>query len=148
MKPGSRDAVVELYESLLRSWNNRDANHFAALFMPDGICVGFDGTEYSSAKEIASELAKIFRDHPVAAYVWKIRDVKEVGDRTTILRAAAGMVPPGSRTIKPERNVIHVLVARRSDDRWLIASYQNTPARYDGRPAAVEALTKELQELV
>jgi hypothetical protein len=58
------------------------------------------------------------------------------------------MLPPGSRTIKPERNVIHVLVARQSDDRWLIASYQNTPARYDGRPEAVDALTAELQALV
>jgi uncharacterized protein (TIGR02246 family) len=148
MKSSPRDAVVELYESLLRSWNERDANRFAALFMPDGICVGFDGTEYSSAEQIAAELAKIFRDHPVAAYVWKIRNVKEVDDRTIILHAVAGMLPPGSRTIKPDRNVIHVLVARQSDDRWLIASYQNTPARYDGRPEAVDALTAELQALV
>jgi uncharacterized protein (TIGR02246 family) len=148
MKSIPRDAVVELYESLLRSWNERDANRFAALFMTDGICVGFDGTEYSSAEQIAAELAKIFRDHPVAAYVWKIRNVKEVDDRTIILHALAGMLPPGSRTIKPERNVIHVLVARQSDDGWLIASYQNTPARYDGRPEAVDALTAELQALV
>jgi uncharacterized protein (TIGR02246 family) len=148
MKSSPRDAVVELYESLLRSWNERDANRFAALFMPDGICVGFDGTEYSSAGQIAGDLAKIFRDHPVAAYVWKIRNVKEVDDRTVILHAVAGMLPPGSRTIKPDRNVIHVLVARQSDDRWLIASYQNTPARYDGRPEAVDALTAELQALV
>src|ERR1044071_4704813 len=115
MKPAPRDAVVELYESLLRSWNDRDANHFAALFMADAICIGFDGTEYCSAKEIASELAKIFRDHPVAAYVWKVRDVKELDDHTVVLRAAAGMVPPGSKTIKPDRNVIHVMVAQRSD---------------------------------
>jgi uncharacterized protein (TIGR02246 family) len=148
MKSSPRDAVVELYESLLRSWNERDANRFAALFMTDGICVGFDGTAYSSAEQIAAELAKIFRDHPVAAYVWKIRNVKEVNDRTIILHAVAGMLPPGSRTIKPDRNVIHVLVARQSDDRWLIASYQNTPARYDGRPEAVDALTAELQALV
>ena len=148
MKTNLRDAVVGLYESLLRSWNDRDAKRFAALFTPDGICVGFDGTEYCSAKEIASELAKIFRDHPVAAYVWKVRDVKEVDDHTVILRASAGMVPPGSKTIKPDRNVIHVMVAHRSDDGWRIASYQNTPARYDGRPDAVDALTKELQALV
>jgi hypothetical protein len=39
-------------------------------------------------------------------------------------------------------------LARKQDDEWLIASYQNTPARYDGRPEAVEALTAELQALV
>ena len=148
MEPNPRDAVVELYESLLRSWNDRDADRFAALFIPNAICVGFDGTEYSSAEEIASELAKIFRDHSVAAYVWKVRDVKELDDRTIILRAVAGMLPPGSRAIKPDRNVTQVLVARRSENRWLIASYQNTPARYDGRPEAAEALTTELQAQV
>jgi uncharacterized protein (TIGR02246 family) len=142
------DPVRELYESLLRSWNTRDANQFASHFERDCICVGFDGTEYCSAKEIASELAKIFRDHPVAAYVWKIRDLRQIDDRTAVLRAAAGMLPPGSRSIKPERNVIHVLVAHRQDDQWRIASYQNTPARYDGRPEAVEAMTAELQALV
>ena len=148
MEPIPQDAVRELYASLLRSWNNRDANQFAAHFMPDAICVGFDGTQYRSAEEIATELAKIFRDHPVAAYVWKVRDVKQLDDRTIVLHAVAGMLPPGSRSIKPERNVIHVLVAHRQADQWRIASYQNTPARYDGRPEAVEALTAELQALV
>jgi uncharacterized protein (TIGR02246 family) len=148
MEPNSQHPVRELYEALLRSWNSRDASRFASLFMQDAICVGFDGTEYGSAKEIASELGKIFRDHPVAAYVWKIRDVKQVDDRTVILHAVAGMVPPGSRSIKPERNVIHVLLARKQHDQWLIASYQNTPARYDGRPEVAEALTAELQALV
>jgi len=148
METNPREAVRELYETLLRSWNERDARKFAALFTQDTICVGFDGTEYGSATEIAAELGKIFRDHPVAAYVWKIRDIKELADGTVILRAVAGMMPPGSRTIKPERNVIHVLVARRQDDKFRIVSYQNTPARYDGRPQAVEALTAELQALV
>ena len=148
MESSDEHAVRELYQALLRSWNSRDANNFAALFMPDGICVGFDGTEYCSAHQIASELAKIFRDHPVATYVWKIRDTKHVDERTVILRAVAGMTPPGSRSIKPERNVIHLLVARVHEGNWRIASYQNTPARYDGRPEAVEALTAELQALV
>jgi len=148
MQSSHEHAVCELYQSLLGSWNRRDANSFAALFMQDGICVGFDGTEYCDAKEIASELAKIFRDHPVATYVWKIRDTKQVDERTVILRAVAGMTPPGSHSIKPERNVIHLLVAREHEGHWRIASYQNTPARYDGRPEAVEALTAELQALV
>ena len=148
MESTEQHAVRALYESLLRSWNSGDANKFADLFMEDGICVGFDGTEYCSAKEIESELSKIFRDHKVASYVWKIRDTKQVDDHTVILRAVAGMTPPGSRSIKPERNVIHVLLARKHEDQWLIASYQNTPARYDGRPEAVEALTAELQVLV
>ena len=148
MQTNDEHAVRELYQALLRRWNRGDAEGFAALFMQDGICVGFDGTEYCSAKEIASALAKIFHDHKVATYVWKIRDTKQVDESTAILRAVAGMTPPGSRLIKPERNVIHLLVARKHEGNWLIASYQNTPARYDGRPEAVQALTAELQGLV
>jgi len=148
MQSNRENAVRELHQALLRSWNSRDANKFAALFMKDGICVGFDGTEYCGAEEIASALAKIFHDHPVATYVWKIRDTKQIDDHTAILRAVAGMTPPGSRSIKPDRNVIHLLVARKHEGHWLIASYQNTPARYDGRPEAAEALTAELQALV
>ena len=148
MGSNDQEAVRKIYQALLRHWNDADATKFAALFLPDGIVVGFDGTEYCSAQEVAEGLAAIFRDHKVATYVSKIRGITQLDDRTMILRAVAGMTPPGSRSIKPERNVIHLLLARKQDDEWFIASYQNTPARYDGRPEAVEALTAELQALV
>jgi uncharacterized protein (TIGR02246 family) len=103
MGSNDEEAVREIYQALLRHWNGSDATKFAALFLPDGIVVGFDGTEYCSAQEIAEGLAAIFRDHKVATYVSKIRGITRLDDHTIILRAVAGMTPPGSRSIKPER---------------------------------------------
>jgi hypothetical protein len=63
-----------------------------------------------------------------------------------MLRAVAGMVPPGASEIKPEVNTIQVLVAVEDDDgAWKIAHFQSTPASFDGRPEAVAALTAELE---
>ena len=148
MSSNDETAVRQLYDDLLRRWNASDAKGFASLFMPDAVCVGFDGTEYLSAAEIETQLGAIFRDHPVASYVWAVREVRPLGDGVALLRGVAGMVPPRADRIKPERNAVQLLLACRDDGRWRIAAYQNTPARYDGRPEAGESLTRELQALV
>ena len=62
-----------------------------------------------------------------------------------LLRGVAGMVPPGSNTIKSEVNAQQTLVAIEADDGWHVALFQNTPARFDGRPEAVATMTRELQ---
>jgi hypothetical protein len=43
---------------------------------------------------------------------------------------------------------VQTLVAVRQGDAWRIASFQNTPAAFHGRPEAVEELTRELRELL
>ena len=48
----------------------------------------------------------------------------------------------------PDRNSIQTVVGRRGDDGWLVALFQTTPARFDGRPELSEALTTELAELL
>ena len=45
-------------------------------------------------------------------------------------------------------NAIQTLIAKRGDDGWWIAVFQNTPAQYHGRPEAAEALTSELRALL
>lgn len=68
-------AVRELYEELLRAWNRRDAHAYAALFTPDAAMIGFDGSQVRGS-EVEGHLAPIFADHPTAAYVWKVREVR------------------------------------------------------------------------
>jgi uncharacterized protein (TIGR02246 family) len=137
-------AVRALYGDLLEAWNRSDARAFATLFETKCVCIGFDGSEYTSSAEVESSLEAIFKDHPVARYVSIVRDVRQIAVGTLLLRAAAGMVPPGKREIKSERNAVQLLVASNNSGAWKIASYQNTPARYDGRPEMSEALTEEL----
>ncbi len=62
-----------------------------------------------------------------------------------LLRANAGMVPPGKDEVNPERNAVQSLVAVRKSGNWEIALFQNTPAVYDGRPELAKKLTEELR---
>jgi len=140
------DAAVGLYRKLLQAWNDRDAAAFARLFSDDGSIVGFDGSTADTKDEIEAHLEPIFADHPTAAYVGKVRAVRKFGADSLLLRAVAGMVPPGKRSLMPERNAIQSLVAsRQSNGDWKIEIFQNTPARLDGRPDEVDRLTQELE---
>jgi uncharacterized protein (TIGR02246 family) len=98
--------------------------------------------------EIESGIRQIFTDHQTAAYVWKIRDVRLLSPEVAVLRAVAGMVPPGQLDLNPAVNTIQTLVAAKYDGQWRIALFQNTPAQFHGRPELVQQLTKELQQLL
>jgi uncharacterized protein (TIGR02246 family) len=141
------DAVRDLYTRLLGAWNARDADRFADLFAPDGTSVGFDGGQATTPDGIAALLGPIFQDHPTAAYVAKVREVRLLGADAAVLRAIAGMVPPGAHELKPDVNAVHALVAEHVEGRWRIALFQSTPARYDGRPDLAQRHTAELAPL-
>jgi uncharacterized protein (TIGR02246 family) len=142
----SRQEVVLLYTRLLEAWNARDPVAFAELFAEDGSAVGYDGSQMNGRTEIAASLAPIFAHHPTAAYVARLRDVRPLGDDVVLLRAVAGMVPPGKTELSPARNAIQSLVAVIDGGVAAIAHFQNTPAAFDGRPELAEALTQELTE--
>jgi uncharacterized protein (TIGR02246 family) len=142
----TRDAVVALYTNILDAWNARDAAAFAAQFTENGSTVGFDGSQLDGRAAIATELGRIFAHHTPATYVGKVREVRPLGGSATLLRAVAGMVPPGKSEIMPERNAVQSLVAVLDGGVPKAALYQNTPARFDGRPQLAEELTAELNE--
>jgi uncharacterized protein (TIGR02246 family) len=144
----TRDAVVALYTRILEAWNRRDAEAFAAQFTEGGNTVGFDGSPLDGSAAISKELSRIFAHHTPATYVGKVREVRPLGDSAMLLRAVAGMVPPNGTAIKPERNAIQSLVAVIDGGEARVALYQNTPARFDGRPQLAEALTTELSAVL
>ena len=144
---GATTEVEALFANLLSRWNDRDASGYAALFADDGSLVGFDGSPIESAAKIGAHLRSIFADHQPATYVAKVREIRPLGPDTTLLRAVAGMVPPGANDIKPEVNAMQALIAVRRDGAWRVAHFQNTPAAFHGRPEAAEALTAELRAI-
>ncbi|WP_392675454.1 SgcJ/EcaC family oxidoreductase [Streptomyces sp. LN785] len=149
-KPGEDDvarAVRDLYASLLSAWNRRDAQGYAALFAPDAVMVGFDGSHLRGS-EVEGHLAPVFADHPTARYVWKIRDVRLLGSDAAMLYAIAGMVPPGRTELKPALNTVQTLVAEHSAGTWRVALFQNTPAAHHNRPELVERHSSELSQVL
>jgi len=143
--PAAERAARELYASILQAWNAGDGAAFARCFRRTGNIVGFDGTQVDGQDQIEAHLAKVFSSHATAAYIGKVREVRVLGQEFVLLRAVAGMVPPGKSDLNPALNTIHTLVATRQGDQWKLELFQSTPAAFHGRPEASEALTAELR---
>src|SRR5436190_4230952 len=101
--------IRQMYEQIIAAWNRRDAVDMAAPFAENGSIVGFDGSQVDSREAIEAHLRPIFADHPTAAYVAKVREIRELGSNVALLRAVAGMVPPGGNDINPAVNTVHSL---------------------------------------
>ncbi|QFY10441.1 SgcJ/EcaC family oxidoreductase [Nonomuraea phyllanthi] len=145
-------AALELYEDLIGAWNRRDAAGMAALFDPAGAMVGFDGSQVAGS-DVEGHLAPIFADHPTAPYLYKVREVRALAEGVVLLRAIAGMVPPGRTELNPAANAVQSLVAQSGSNQngsgtWRVVLFQNTPAQYHGRPELVEQHTEELSGLL
>jgi uncharacterized protein (TIGR02246 family) len=140
--------IRKLYEQILIAWNQRDAAAMAACFEQNGNLVGFDGSQVDSRVAIEAHLRPIFASHPTPSYVAKMREIRMLRADLGILRAVAGMVPPGSNEINPALNTVQTLVAIRNGDDWRAALFQSTPAAWHGRPQESAALTEELRDVL
>jgi uncharacterized protein (TIGR02246 family) len=139
--------VTSLYHGLICSWNARDARAFAGAFALDGSMIGFDGTAIDGRAEIEEHLRAIFDHHRTPHYVTIVREVRRIGPRAALLRAAAGMRADGSDQLNPALHTIQSLVAVAAGGQWVAALFQSTPAALHGRPDAVAALTAELEQV-
>jgi uncharacterized protein (TIGR02246 family) len=140
--------VRDLYKDLLNAWNNNSASRFAELFAPDGNTIGFDGSQMNGQKQIEEELNKIFSNHKVSTYVNIVKEVRSLSPSVYLLRAVAGMIPPGKSEINPKVNAIQTLVAEKLSGYFLIVLFQNTPAAFHERPDLAKQLTDELQKVL
>jgi uncharacterized protein (TIGR02246 family) len=141
-------AVADLYERLIHGWNRRDARLMAAAIAPDGLVIGFDGSQMLGRKQVVNDLGQIFSDHQTASYVTKIRATRSLAPGAALLHAVAGMIPPGGSQPMPDRNAVQTVVASEDEDGWSAALFQTTPAQFHGRPELAAALTAELTELL
>jgi uncharacterized protein (TIGR02246 family) len=137
--------VTALYDTLITAWNDHDGTAMAAPFAEDGVVIGFDGSVSSGKQTISSEMTDIYSDHETGRYAVKVKSVRELGPHAMILRAIAGLVPPGQTAINAETNSHQTVVAEADDGQWRIVLFQNTPAQFHGRPGLVEGMTRELQ---
>ncbi|HEX7211313.1 MAG TPA: SgcJ/EcaC family oxidoreductase [Propionibacteriaceae bacterium] len=141
----SENAVTALYAKLIAGWNAKDGEAMAEPFAEDGTIIGFDGSISSGKETIGAEMSTIFGDHETARYVVKVQSVRPLGPQAMILRAIAGLVPPGQTAINSETNSHQTLIAEEQQGQWRIVLFQNTAAQFHGRPQLVEEMTRELQ---
>ncbi|MFZ6645534.1 SgcJ/EcaC family oxidoreductase [Undibacterium sp. TJN25] len=138
--------VYALYRRMLEGWNTRDAALMAAQFAPDGISIGFDGSQMSGQDEISSTLQQIFAQHATPPFVHKLKSVRLLTPEVALLCAIAGMAPPGKSELEPSLNAVQTIVAQLCDGQWRISQLQNTPAALHGRPELVQQMTAELKD--
>ena len=116
--------IRALYDALIDGWNRRNADQFAQLFEEDGSIVGYDGTQVDGREGIREHLRAIFADHVTATYVTRVREVRHLDNGVSVLRAMAGLIPPGSTEVNPALNAVQTLIGRER-----IVLFQNTPTR-------------------
>lgn len=141
------EALVSIvYQNLLQAWNNMDSKAFAGLFAKDGSLVGFDGSQANGREEIEKHLSDVFSNHKVATFIGIVREIRVLGDDTALLRAVAGMVPPGKTAINPATNAVQSMLVQKFEEKYRIAMFQNTPAAFHESPEEAEKLTRELEQ--
>lgn len=145
---GAEKEVRSLYARIIKGWNERNAKAMAAPFAKDGSMVGFDGSQVAGREGIVEHLSPIFASHPTAPYVTIVRSVRMMGTDAAVLRAIAGMVPPGKSDIEPALHAIQTVVAEMQAGEWQVVHFQTTPAQFHGRPELVDEMTAELRELL
>ena len=138
-----------LYRAIIDAWNARDAERMSAAFADDGNLIGFDGSMVDTRAAIRDHLQPIFASHPTASYVAIERETRVLTPAVAVVRAIAGMIPPGGTDFKPELTTVHTLVAI-SDGAtpkasWKAAIFQATPAAWHGRPGDLAAVLEELR---
>jgi uncharacterized protein (TIGR02246 family) len=137
--------IANLYVRLLEAWNARDAKAMAGCFDNDGVMIGFDGSTAEGEVAIEEHLAPIFEDHPTASYTAILRSERTYGD-ISVLRADAGMTPPGKQEIRSETIARQAIVARQTEAGVRVVLFQNTALALDQDKATREAIYAEIQE--
>ena len=116
------------------------------MFTEAGNLVGSHESQINGRSEARSVLSQIFADHQTAAYLGIVKEVRLLCPDVAILRAVAGMLPPGQSDINPEVNPVQTLVSVKQQNKWSIALFQNTPAAFHGQPELSERLTEDLRQ--
>ena len=135
----------ELYARLMEAWDKRNARDYALQFTSDASLVGFDGTQANGQLDIGAHLTEVFTHHQTPRYVTIVREVRMLSSDVSLLRAHAGLIPPGKDDIDPALNAVQSMIAVQKGGAWKIALFQNTPAAMHMRPELAKQLTEDLR---
>jgi len=120
--------VHDVLARLYRAWADADADAFAALYRDDATVVMPGVLHLGRAAT---------REYMAAAFAGPLRGSRGVDDPqnvriiegdTAIVVSAAGILMAGEEELPRERERLATWVLTKTDGRWLIAAYTNTPA--------------------
>jgi hypothetical protein len=119
----------------------------AAAVAPDGLVIGYDGSEMLGREEVQKHLAAIFRDHQQGRTSPRsARYAPSLRRWTSYMLSSAWFHQGNHRSWA--RNAIQTVVACRDHQGWSAALFQTAPAQFHGRPELAEALTAEPDDVI
>jgi uncharacterized protein (TIGR02246 family) len=141
--------IEKLYQKKIDGWNTGDAARFAEPYLEDADFIGFDGTHLEGRQQIITFHTRLFDKFVKGTrLVGKVKHIRFPNPTVAIVVGISGTIERGHGTINPERNSIHTIVAVKCDHGWSFTSFQNTRAQYIEDTGKIDALTKELEQLV
>ena len=141
--------IQQLYQKKICGWNIGDAAKFAEPYSEDADFIGFDGTYLEGKQKIITFHAMLFDKFVRGTrLVGKVKHIRFPTPTIAIVVGISGTIERGHDSINPEGNSIHTIVAVKTDQVWRFTSFQNTRAQYMGNPEKIDALVKELEQLI
>lgn len=144
-----QQAVTSLYQQMMDGWNRGSGAGFATPFIDDGQQIAFDGTHFRNRKEIALFHQQLFDQFLKGTrLVGKITNMQLLAPNVILAHGIGGTVMAGDADLSPDRNSVQTLVAVQRNGEWRLAALHNSRAEFMGRPAAAQALTERLRQLL
>ena len=105
---------------------------FADLFAVQGHAIGYDGSPWMGEGRAGPRSRRVPPRLTPRRGTWgRCAASRASREKSALLRAVAGMVPPGAHDLNAHTSV-QSLVAVRLIEGWQIILWQNTPASFDG----------------
>jgi len=132
-KANDEAAIRALYEQLMDGWNKGSGEAFAAPFAEVCDLVAFDGTHFTSRREIATFQQTLFDKWLKGTrLVGEVKRVRFLTPDVAVMHAIGGTLMRGESKAAPARDSIQTLVATRANGEWKLAAFQNTRLRLMG----------------
>lgn len=121
-------AILEVLNGVYGAWDEHDAEAFVSDYTEDASAI-LPGSYRKSRDEIRTGMEAGFSTFLKGSTTTnEVLDVRFLGDDAAVVVSETGILFPGETEVPDDRRAIATWVLTRRDGRWLLASYQNSPA--------------------
>ncbi|MGW9213224.1 SgcJ/EcaC family oxidoreductase [Embleya sp. NPDC055664] len=121
-------AVLQVLEGVYDAWDAHDADAFVADYTEDA-CAILPGSYRRSREDVRRSMAAGFDGFLKGSTTDnKILGIRFLNDDVALVVSESNVIFPGETEAPADRAAIATWVLTRRDGRWLLASYQNSPA--------------------
>jgi uncharacterized protein (TIGR02246 family) len=127
-KASDEDAIRQLFQNLVTSWNKGDGGAYAAQFTEDSDYIAFDGTHFKGRKANAENHQKLFDTFLKGSTLeeQRITDLRFITPDVALLHMVGTVKLRWQKKPAPGRSSIQTLIAVKQNGEWKFAAFQNT----------------------